>query len=650
MPYDALATFIKKRVEFSKNEGRTHLESVWAKSMKDYSGYVDPKTPGHTKLKVPVIFSHSFRLYAAIGSQIQQNPDICTYVPYPRFEENDLDASSAGEKMQQASNFYLTTGHANQAILNTLHEAVVMGTSFCKCTWEVEQEDVQEVSNNPFCPMCGSKIVAYSNVDATAKCQQCGLSFNISSDGHGGIVKNYTEKTKDGAKFEHRPVKNIYFDPKVMKTSATVSDMEWLVDERYVSFDSLKGNKKFSNLSLVRDAGREKSSAEETGSELDQVRDQINGSTTSGVELRDQNSDQVLLQEFYGKIPRTLLDEKKKDFAKVDLKDFIDGHVILANGICIYADLNPYGRIPYAVCRCYKNSETFHGIGIPLLLKDLSRNLNGIVNQRMDNVSLALNRMWKARTGRVNPKSIKSSPGGIIWLNDMTDLEPFNTPDVTAGSYQEQAQLYDLCEKTDGMAEVFFGDSSSHVRKSATAVSLETELGAGIIQRIVADMVQDFFIPLMEIHRDNILTFMEEPITLMSEGKPLKITYEEIDGKYELVPSIGEQMFTRSAELQKQTMLIGQTMQMAPMLVPTGYKIDFGKLLTDLYKIAGRKDYKAIISKLEGANGQEGQGGPSQLFGALQGIAGGQGANGGMGGPVPNGVGDMGANQGFPPG
>ena len=95
---------------------------------------------------------------------------------------------------------------------------------------------------------------------------------------------------------------------------------------------------------------------------------------------------------------------------------------------------------------------------------------------------------------------------------------PIVTPDVTNSAYRE-TDIYDSYgQKYSGIADIFFGYSTKQTRISATEATLATEMGAGIMEEIVAGQVQDGYIPLMEKVRDYIKAFNTSPLPVVIDN------------------------------------------------------------------------------------------------------------------------------------
>jgi hypothetical protein len=76
---------------------------------------------------------------------------------------------------------------------------------------------------------------------------------------------------------------------------------------------------------------------------------------------------------------------------------------------------------------------------------DLQKEANELVNQRLDNVKLVLNKRWLIRSGRnVDIDSLnRNVPGGVTLSDDISEdsVREVNWPDVTASAYMEQDRI-----------------------------------------------------------------------------------------------------------------------------------------------------------------------------------------------------------------
>jgi len=577
MRYEALSKFVEDRRQFSEHSDRTTMQSNWARWQKMYRNYIDPKHPSAAKIHIPQTFATTFRLFSAVMSNIRRNKELVRYVAEPKHDGVNAQAMLASEAMQQATNYYMAKAGVNYHVRWWELEALTHGTSFMKTTWKFEEQVLPDKT--------------YQG---------------------GAIVQ--PEVLYDGIKCEHRPLSQIYVDPKVINLGGTVAEMEYIIDERYLSKHDVLGNNKFYNKDEIKRLGKPMDRAPEavTDELFEQSQDDVSGTGLSGINTRDRQSDLVLVREYWGRVPSALLNSPNlKNYDHTHLKDWVNAHVISVDGICAYHDINGYpdGRKPYDVIRCYPIPNYFYGIGIPELIKDLQRATNAVTNQRIDNVMLVLNRIWLYRENMVNARHLVSKPGAKIPIRGLPHetIMPLDTPDVTMSAYREQ-EIYDnYIQKVSGVADIFFGQSTKQTRISATEATFMTEMGAGMMEEIVAGQVQDGFIPMMEKVRDYVQTYMEGELAVTLGGEVQTVSAEDLKGEFQLIPTIGEQMFTKTAEMQKAMMLLETTVGLKPVLQEEGYEVQTNKILERIYDYAGWKDFATIVKRAEEEGQAQGQ-------------------------------------------
>jgi hypothetical protein len=82
------------------------------------------------------------------------------------------------------------------------------------------------------------------------------------------------------------------------------------------------------------------------------------------------------------------------------------------------------------------------GVGLIEPVIPLQHELNTVRRQRLDNINLILNRMWKVNTlADVDLDTLVSSPNGTVLTDDMDAVEALVTPDVTQSSYNDAAVI-----------------------------------------------------------------------------------------------------------------------------------------------------------------------------------------------------------------
>lgn len=158
-------------------------------------------------------------------------------------------------------------------------------------------------------------------------------------------------------------------------------------------------------------------------------------------------------------------------------------HAILVNRQeLVYDGANPYwrhGRKPFAVGVYEPLPNEFFGLSAVQVIEHLQHELNTHRNQRIDNVSLVLNRMWKVRrTADIDESELVSRPHGVIYVDAPDDVEVFAMPDVTASAYRDEEVIKLDMDNAVGTPDVVRG-ATPHRRQTATETATRAS-SAGI--------------------------------------------------------------------------------------------------------------------------------------------------------------------------
>lgn len=99
-----------------------------------------------------------------------------------------------------------------------------------------------------------------------------------------------------------------------------------------------------------------------------------------------------------------------------------------------------HGKRPYIIGFTILETHKPLPVSVPELVKPLQDSINGLENQRNDNVLFVLNKRYKVKRGtNVDTTAlVRNVPGGIVSVDNMEDMEELTYPDVTASSYQEE--------------------------------------------------------------------------------------------------------------------------------------------------------------------------------------------------------------------
>jgi len=144
--------------------------------------------------------------------------------------------------------------------------------------------------------------------------------------------------------------------------------------------------------------------------------------------------------------------------------------VLAEEKVVIRDEPNPYWhcRRPFIEGRICPTNEVV-GIGFMEMIESQQHELNDKHNQRADNITLALNRMYViARDADIDTELLLSEPGGIIMSNYVEGVQPLPQPDVTQSSFSEIADIEDNIDRTLGIHDPSRGKPTD--RETATGV------------------------------------------------------------------------------------------------------------------------------------------------------------------------------------
>ncbi len=129
-----------------------------------------------------------------------------------------------------------------------------------------------------------------------------------------------------------------------------------------------------------------------------------------------------------------------------------ESQIVIANRrVVIRAKANPFHhqKRPVLRCPCFPVPGEWYGIGLVEPVVGLQHEINTLRRQRIDNINIIINRMWKVNsTADVELDTLISSPNGIVITDDMAAVEAIETQEVTGSNMQESQQAMQDIENT----------------------------------------------------------------------------------------------------------------------------------------------------------------------------------------------------------
>jgi hypothetical protein len=265
-----------------------------------------------------------------------------------------------------------------------------------------------------------------------------------------------------------------------------VQSMRGCAHRFYKSLSELKANPRYKNLDEVETSVRIKGVGGDSAwskpywSEEAQGKYDANQDNKPGVKF----SDQIEIWEYWGMFDQT---------GKGDWAEYV---ITVANGdAAIRCEENPfdYQQKPFVASPNYVRDNEFYGIPEIVVIRSLIKEGQALRNARLDQVSLAIYRMYVVdRSAGIKARSLFSRPNGIIWANDVNGVRELAPPEVAASAFRELQELQMEMKETLGVVGGAPGVNAmaKNAARSATGVQFINNIQASRVSlkvRILAE-------------------------------------------------------------------------------------------------------------------------------------------------------------------
>ena len=241
----------------------------------------------------------------------------------------------------------------------------------------------------------------------------------------------------------------------------------------------------------------------------------------------------------------------------------------------------------------------------PIMLgEQLQREANEIVNQRMDNVKLVLNKRFIAKRGaQVDLKSlVRNVPGSITLANDTVgDIREINFSDVTSSSYQEQDRLnvdYDELTGNFSQGSVMtnrkMGETVGGMGMISNAANQLTEYTIRTFTETWVEPVLWQLVKLEQAYETDavILALAADRVKLFKKFGIDQITDELLNQELTLTVNVGMGATDPQQKLGKFIAAIRSYAEIAQMNPPN---VDLGEIGKEIFGLAGYKDGRRFM-------------------------------------------------------
>lgn len=212
--------------------------------------------------------------------------------------------------------------------------------------------------------------------------------------------------------------------------------------------------------------------------------------------------------------------------------------------------------LPFTVIAPMVEDSQLTGMPSIKIMSSLQNELNTVRNQRIDNVSLILRKLWKMRTDAgIDLNTVFAGPGNVIPLENMDDLEEFQVKDVTQNAQMEELAIVTDMKQALGISEYWMGNSAKSSDTARGMQLLTTEMATR-----VEDMIQNMSAQFERVFQKMALMckqFMAKDTSFrtVQDGKTAieKLTVDEIMSNYRFKLILKTQ---EAAPMEKQAQLV----------------------------------------------------------------------------------------------
>lgn len=345
----------------------------------------DRKNPGNSQIFFPKAFEQVEKVAPRIFGN---NPKYVISLNVPVNPNNPETDMLLNARANQASlNYFWKLGKNSKKTRTLTKNLLIYGTSFLKAkvcvkTMKTKQEEI--------------------------------VGENLRITEKETIIQEYPT-------FEVPDLFDMYFDPRVEFVEDMTAIIENCDNVRYSDLKRMKN--KYFNLDSV------KSSLGNSYNQRDN--DKLNKFTAQGIPITDTTEGLINVKTYYGYFSET-----------DDVEDERLYKITTACNDTVLIGYEEIDFIPFEKVNAIEIPNQGIGVGLVAPIKKLQDAYNLTRNQRFENVSLVINRMWLMKQGAgIDPRKLKSIAGNIIPVKDLNDLAPVPTPDVTASSYNEAQAL-----------------------------------------------------------------------------------------------------------------------------------------------------------------------------------------------------------------
>lgn len=461
-----------------------------------------------SNLFIPYIFNIVENAYPKIVKSLFS---VRPYIPFMPVNSNDADSARKAENMTKLVEWELDNKMKGRLVYNNiLRSACMYGTAISKQTWKLEERPVVK----------RTEVVGYQTDPET------GLTVSVTS-----MQPTETrEITYDAPFMQNIELQDFFFDP----YGTDIDNCEYVIHRYWLPMHKIISMADSGQLDIDEGTIKKKLTAIGRQSENDK-------SSVINMGQKPARSNEVEVLEYWTN----------------DIKC-----IVLNKTLVALVTPNPYWhkRKPFSKWECVPVSGEFYGIGIIEMCRQLQIELNTTRNQRIDNVSFALNRMFTIlRTANIDTTQLRSRPNGFIEVDDHGDIKELPINEVKASSYTEETVIKNDMDVTSGVYNYTRGEPADR-RETATTASILAQAGNDRFESQVLQIgwggFSDSALQLAWLNRQYI-TVDTEIAVVGDDGKQstAMVNQDDIDVDLQIIPTPSSLFSAANKQIQQNVLV-----------------------------------------------------------------------------------------------
>ena len=496
------------------NNYQKNAFDLFQECYKMYRAYTDDENlrEDGSNLFIPYIFNIVENAFPKIVKSLFS---VRPYIPFMPVNANDPDSSRKAENMTKLVEWELDNKMKGRLVYNDiLRSACMYGTAISKQTWKLEERPVVK----------RAEIAGYQTDPET------GLTVAVTNM----QPVETTEITYDAPFMQNIELQDFFFDP----YGTDIDNCEYVIHRYWLPMHKII----------------QMSENEQLDVDVKTIKEKLTPKGRTGEQGREYDKSSAINM---GQKPNRSNDVEVLEYWTNDLKC-----IVLNKSLVALVTPNPYWhrRKPFSKWECVPVSGEFYGIGIIEMCRQLQIELNTTRNQRIDNVSFALNRMYTIlRTANIDTTQLRSRPNGFIEVDDHDDIREMQTTEVKSSSYTEETVIKNDMDVTSGVYNYTRGEPADR-RETATTASILAQAGNDRFESQVLQIgwggFSDSALQLAWLNRQYITVDTEIAVVGDNgEQSTVMVNQDDIDVDLQIIPAPASLFSAANKQIQQNALV-----------------------------------------------------------------------------------------------